>query len=93
MNRKIKILSKKYKLKYKDLNSMNECGSFEQDKITINNTLNKNEQISTLIHEIIECINYNLELDLEHNKINSLETGLFSALPDIIKEYKRLNNE
>ena len=35
---------------------------------------------STLFHEIIEALNYQLELKLEHHQIQSLEAGLFSIL-------------
>ena len=42
----------------------------------------KDLQESTLIHEIIEAINWELELNLEHNKITALESGLYQVLKD-----------
>lgn len=38
---------------------------------------------STLFHEIVEAINYQLELNLEHRCITGLEAGLFSTLHGI----------
>lgn len=37
---------------------------------------------ATLLHEIIEAINYHLELRLEHNQIQGLEAGLYSVLKE-----------
>ena len=37
---------------------------------------------SCLIHEIIEILNYDLELDLPHEKISQLEAGLYQVLKD-----------
>jgi hypothetical protein len=39
-------------------------------------------QKSVLLHEIIEALNYRLELALDHNKISQLESGLFSVFRD-----------
>lgn len=38
------------------------------------------QQISTVLHEIIETLDYHLELGLAHNIITSLEAGLFQVL-------------
>lgn len=54
-----------------------------QALIQLNKDLNNPEHIkSVLLHEIIEALNYRLELKLEHNVITSLETGLFQVLKD-----------
>lgn len=37
---------------------------------------------STLIHEIIEALNFHMELKLRHHQISSLEAGLFQVLSD-----------
>jgi len=37
---------------------------------------------SCLIHEILEIINYHLEIKLEHNQISCLETGIYQSLKD-----------
>lgn len=40
------------------------------------------EQLASLLHEIIEAINYRYEMDLEHHKIMTLETALYQILVD-----------
>ena len=37
---------------------------------------------STLLHEIIEALNYHLQLELPHRTIMSLESGLYQTLTD-----------
>lgn len=37
---------------------------------------------STLLHEILEAINYHLELELKHNQIMSIEVGINKVLKD-----------
>jgi hypothetical protein len=51
-------------------------------EILIDSTAPKQNQESTLIHEIIEQINYRYELNLEHNKITTLETALYQVIKD-----------
>jgi len=46
------------------------------------NDVDKDVRNSTLLHEIIEAINYHLELNLEHHKIMALEVGLHQTLTD-----------
>ena len=60
------------------------CGHFHaaKNEILINSSIVKELQETTLIHEIIEALNYHLELNLEHNKITSLESGLYQVLKD-----------
>jgi len=36
--------------------------------------------VSTLLHEVLEHINYKLELNLKHTQLSSLETSLFQVL-------------
>jgi hypothetical protein len=50
--------------------------------IEISNDIPNDSKASTLIHEIIEAINYHLELNLDHSKICGLEIGIFQALKD-----------
>lgn len=47
-------------------------------------------QESSILHEIIEAINYHLELRLRHNQIMALETGLYSTLIDAGIDLSRL---
>lgn len=48
--------------------------------IQIANDLVIQQQQSTLIHEIIEVINFHLQLRLRHDVISALETGLYQTL-------------
>lgn len=50
--------------------------------IQIDNSLPQQNQESTLLHEIIEQINYRYEFGLEHNKITILETALYQVIQD-----------
>jgi hypothetical protein len=42
----------------------------------------KDLQESTLLHEILEALNYHLELGLKHPQITALEAGLYQVLKD-----------
>lgn len=62
------------------------CGNSLE--IEIEETLPQQNKESTLIHEILEQINYRYELDLPHEKISILETALYQVIrdnPDIVK--------
>jgi hypothetical protein len=52
-------------------------------KIYIANDLCRQEKASTVLHEVIETINYCLGLDLPHNSILALEVSLFQVLRDL----------
>lgn len=59
--------------------------------ITIDTTLSRQNQETTLLHEIIEQINAVYDLDLEHHKISLLEAALYQVImdnPDILN-FKR----
>lgn len=63
------------------------CGNNQQ--IVIDGSIPKENQESTLIHEVLEQINYRYELDLEHRTITTLETALYAFIkdnPDIFKQ-------
>ena len=55
---------------------------FSNCKIVIDSRLHQQEQESTLIHEIIEVINYRNELGMEHKQIMTLENNLYQVLKD-----------
>jgi len=64
----------------------NSCGNALE--IKIDSTIPQQNQQSTLLHEILEQINYRYELDLEHDKITILETALYQVMqdnPEVIK--------
>jgi len=50
--------------------------------VKIDGTLPLSNKQSTLIHEIIEQLDYLLELNFSHNIIQSLEAGLYTVLKD-----------
>ena len=55
---------------------------FFRQEILLDADLPDRAKQSSLVHEIIEAINYNYELGLEHNKITTLETALYQILSD-----------
>ena len=51
--------------------------------IRINTEANSGQHMkAVLLHEIIEALNYRLELQLEHPQITQLESALFAVLND-----------
>ena len=50
--------------------------------ISVDPTLKASMQESTLIHEIIEQLNYHLEMKLEHPIISQLEASLYQVMKD-----------
>ena len=50
--------------------------------IQIAEGLTPQQRESTVLHEIIEALNYALGLKLEHQAITSLEAGLYQVLTD-----------
>lgn len=67
-----------------DMNETDDFGKMNPNTNIIR--LNKNKcpsQIaSTLLHEIIEALDMNLGLGLEHKQIVGLEAGLYQVLKD-----------
>jgi hypothetical protein len=57
------------------------CSSLNQ-VIALAPGLNDQALASTLIHEVLEALNYHLSLELDHGTIMALETGLFQVLND-----------
>ncbi len=63
-------------------------------KIFISNIINSEQhQRSVLLHEILEALNYRLELKLEHNTLTQLEAGLFTVFRDNPNLLKVLGNK
>lgn len=80
---KIKILGFDYKVKICDPNGLNDAldGEKNNEKLTITIKNNKTK-ISTLIHEILEALNDDLALGLQHDVIDELEAGLRQVFLD-----------
>lgn len=62
-------------------NNMGYCDMSRQE-LKIASDVPQDGKESTLLHEIIEALNYHMELGLEHRQISSLETGLHQVLSD-----------
>jgi len=61
---------------------------FECASIHLDDTLTNDMALATLLHEVIEVINEENELKLEHRAIQTLATQLFQVLkdnPDVFK--------
>ena len=93
---KIYIAGLEYEIKYekhyaRDAEALgSHCGN--NTTIKIDTDLKLQVQQKTLLHEIIEAINFEYSLKLEHDKICVLESALF----EVIKNNKLLeyfNNE
>lgn len=84
----IKILGYTYKIeKVKDrtfthgTNNVGSCSCVHQ-KIWIDTNASKEQQESTLIHEVLEAINYHLRLKLGDEVICPLESAIYQVLKD-----------
>jgi len=55
---------------------------FNTNKIEINDNAKPDIMGAVLLHEILEALDYMYELGLEHNKIKTLEVGLYQVLKD-----------
>jgi hypothetical protein len=53
-----------------------------EQKIVIDKTLSEQMQEQTFIHEILEVIDSNYELKLEHRNISVLEAALYQVIKD-----------
>ena len=86
MKKSLNILSHPYKLEHnavlaRDHDALGvSCGN--GNYIYIDPSTPKSTQDSTLIHEIIEQLNFQLNINLEHHQICLLETGLYQVLTD-----------
>jgi hypothetical protein len=86
--KKVRILGIDYGIKYCDTRAENgseSVGNVDNQacKITINSRVNKiPHAMSVLLHEIIEALDYRLELDLKHERITQLEAGLIQVIRD-----------
>ena len=63
--------------------SNNPGASFcRYQKIFIEKNAHKEQQESSLIHEILETIDYHYQLKMDHDKLSVLETALYQVLKD-----------
>lgn len=94
----IRILGIDYEVNYSDTRKENGSelvGNVDNQacKITINNYINSQPHAgSVLLHEVIEAIDYRLQLQLNHEKICQLEAGLIQVIrdnPNLLKELSK----
>jgi hypothetical protein len=48
--------------------------------ISVANDLGDDQMRSTMLHEILEVLDYSLDLQLEHDTICQIEAGLYAVL-------------
>jgi len=84
--KQLKILGYSYALDLsKKLRGLGgNVGNCDMDNkiMQVANDVDSDMMTSTLLHEIIEALNYHLELKLEHGQIMGLEAGLYQALSE-----------
>jgi len=83
----LKILGYNYDVCYsppRDDGGMESAGRCSTGKqvVLIDPLQCKQAQESTLLHEVIEVLNYHLELGLGHQTIMALEAGLYTVFTD-----------
>lgn len=81
----MKILGYEYEVERKGTaDEIGGMGKFlgKPMKIQIATDQCREQEISTLIHEALEALNYHLALKLEHNVLMSLEAGIYQVLVD-----------
>lgn len=80
----MKILGYTYQVEIVDSEAMDAMGRFQarRQRLQIASDLAGDERLSTLLHEVIEALNYHLALNLPHRTIMALEAGLYQVLAD-----------
>jgi len=83
----LRILGVNYRVDFessieKGWNSAGRCDGAKGFIKVCTEVNNADHQKSVLLHEIIETLDYRLELKLDHNVITSLESGLISVFLD-----------
>jgi len=87
--KKLKIGAHIFKVKYfnreaKDLNdNLGSCNCVKCE-IVINSdpNISVSQQEETLLHEILEALNYNYQLKLSHESLSIIAEGLYQVLKD-----------
>lgn len=81
----IRVAGFDYKIKVVDTDGLSgdygQCRHDEKEMV-LDNIKHHDSLMSHLLHEVIEAINNVYDLDLEHHKIELLETALFQVLKD-----------
>ena len=81
----VKILGYTYKvIRDGTIDMIGAAGRFHPKSQTLQIATDqcKEQEISTLLHEIVEALNYHQQWSLEHKTIMSLEASLYQVLVD-----------
>lgn len=88
MQKKIFILNIPYKIcedyTFEELGGRQGLFDSVRQTIFIAQELEPEAKRYTLIHEVIEAVNYHLELNLEHRQITGIEVGFFTFLEGLL---------
>ena len=88
----LKILGHQYEIIINDENQSanSNFGTYwaKHNRIWINSQICEQQQKSTLIHEILEAINFLEDIKLKHEQITRLEAGLYQVLKDNNLDFK-----
>jgi hypothetical protein len=88
----MKILGYDYIVRGADLSGRGIIGQSRPDNLEILYAMGLTRQMqeSTVLHEVIEAINYHLKLGLTEKQVMGLETGLYQTLTDTGANLSRL---
>lgn len=96
--KKVRVLGINYEIQYVDTMKQNGCedtGNIDNTgcRMTINNYHNSKVHIqSVLWHEILEALDYRLELKLTHQQKTQLEAGTLQVMRDNTELIMRILN-
>ena len=76
----IRILGHDYTVEVRDALGAFAKSCYSDTRIIIDCDQVDDHKISTLLHEVIELINIQLELKMEHSQICGMETGVYQFL-------------
>lgn len=93
MRKSVRILGHNYSVEIRDAMSSFGKGSLSEGRIILDEEQCEGQLLSTLIHEVIELINSQLELKMAHNMICGVETGLYQFLVENGVDIKVLLDE
>lgn len=81
----LRILGRTWRVDFVPLKSLGGClgdASNVTDVIQICSEIPEDCQEATLLHEIVDLLDSELQLELEHNKIQAIAAAVFSVLKD-----------
>lgn len=78
----MKILGYDYELRWLDEDLNGESGTCRgcTQVIGVTRRDHPQQRVSTVLHEIIEAINFQLNLAMTHQQISAIETGMYQVL-------------